>query len=327
MNNRFSKNILIVVSILCAFLIIISYMQSSLLDPVRHYAGYILTPIQSGISTFGNAVAGDIEENRHLHNVYKENEQLTERISVLTEENNRLRSETQELQRLRELYKLDQTYMQYPKVAARVIARDSQKWFRVFRLDKGLADGIQKDMNVICSGGLVGIVTEVGANYCTVRSIIDDESNVYSESQYSGDTCLVKGNITSYEQGTLDITNISKDAVFNDGDAVVTSSLSTKFLPGILIGYASDINIDSQHLTKSGKLIPVADFEKIKEVLIITTIKTDSGLVDTGVGEVGEITETEKAEETEEAEDIPQGEKNTSDGELDIDISSEEEGT
>lgn len=281
MNNRFSKNILIVVTIICAFLILISTMQNSFLNPIRKYAGLVLTPVQSGISSFGSTIASSIDENRHLHSAYKENEELKTRLAELTEENNRLKSEASELSRLRELYELDQSYMQYPKVAARVIAKDSQKWFRVFRLDKGLADGIQKDMNVLCNGGLVGIVTEVGANYCTVRSIIDDESNVYCESQYSGDTCLVKGNITAYEDGSIDISNISKDAIFNDGDAVVTSSLSTKFLPGILVGYATDISIDSQHLTKSGKLIPVADFDKIKEVLIITTLKTDTGLVNT----------------------------------------------
>ena len=269
MNNRFSKYTLIAVTIICAFLIIISIMQASFLDPLRRYAGILLSPVQSSISSFGNAVAGEIEENRRLHNTYAENEELKAEVARLTEENNRLEEESLELARLRELYKLDQDYMQYPKVAARVIAKDSQKWFRVFRLDKGLADGIQKDMNVIYGGGLVGIVTEVGANYCTVRSIIDDESNIYSESRYSGDTCLVRGNITSYEDGTIDISNISKDAVFNNGDAVVTSSLSTKYLPGILIGYASEISIDSQHLTKSGKLIPVADFDNIKEVLIL----------------------------------------------------------
>lgn len=289
MNNRFSKHILIVVTILCVFLMVLSYVQGSLIDPVRRYAGYLLMPIQSGISSFGSTVAGEIDEKRHLHDVYDENERLREEIDKLTEENNRLRSDTLELERLRELYRLDQEYMQYPKVAARVIARDSQKWFQVFRLDKGLSDGIQKDMNVICNGGLVGIVTDVGANYCTVRSIIDDESNVYAESQYSGDTCLVNGSISSYDEGRLEITNIGMDAVFNNGDAVVTSNLSTKFLPGILIGYASDINIDSQHLTKSGQLIPVADFNNIEEVLIITTLKTDSGLVDTGVGESGAV--------------------------------------
>ena len=284
MNNRFSKHILIVVTILCVFLMVLSYVQGSLIDPVRRYAGYLLTPIQSGISSFGSTVAGEIDEKRHLHDVYDENERLRQEIDKLTEENNRLRSETLELERLRELYGLDQEYMQYPKVAARVIARDSQKWFQVFRLDQGLSDVIQKHMKVICNGGLVGIVTDVGANYCTVRSIIDDESNVYAESQYSGDTCLVNGSISSYDEGRLEITNIGMDAVFNNGDAVVTSNLSTKFLPGILIGYASDINIDSQHLTKSGQLIPVADFGNIEEVLIITTLKTDSGLVDTGVG-------------------------------------------
>ncbi|MBQ9420621.1 MAG: rod shape-determining protein MreC [Lachnospiraceae bacterium] len=282
MKNRLSKNILIVITILCGFLMVVSYVQSSVLEPVRYYAGYFLTPIQSGINRFGTTVSNRIREQRHLHEVYAENERLQGRLEVLTEENNRLRSDMLELERLRALYELDQDYMQYPKVAARVIARDSQKWFRVFRIDKGLADGITRDMNVLCGGGLVGIVTEVGANYATVRSIIDDESNVYAMSQYSSDTCLVQGNITAYEDGTLNITNIDKNAVFNDGDAVITSPLSTKFLPGILIGYASDISINSQHLTKSGKLIPVADFDNIQEVLVITQVKTEDGVVTPG---------------------------------------------
>lgn len=294
MNNKYSKHILIIVTILCFFLMAVSYMNSSWLSPIREYAGYILTPIQSGISSFGYAVSGRIDETRHLHDVYAENEKLSARVDELIEENNRLRAETEELGRLRELYRLDQEYMQYPKVAARVIASDSQKWFKVFRLNKGLSDGIQKDMNVIAGGGLVGIVTDVGPNYCTVRAIIDDESNVYAESLYSGDTCLVNGNIESFEGGSIDISNIATDAVFNDGDSVVTSNLSTKFLPGILIGYASDIHMDSRHLTKSGKLIPIADFSNLEEVLIITTIKTDSGLInmdDTSSG--GRFTLTE----------------------------------
>ena len=75
---------------------------------------------------------------------------------------------------------------------------------------------------------------------------------------------------------------VNGEAVFNDGDAVITSPLSTKFLPGILIGYASDISINSQHLTKSGKLIPVADFDNIQEVLVITQVKTEDGIVTPG---------------------------------------------
>ncbi|MBQ8932994.1 MAG: rod shape-determining protein MreC [Lachnospiraceae bacterium] len=279
MSNRYSKIMLIVITIFCVFFMAITYIDSSLLDPVRVYANYFLVPIQRNVSHFGNAAAAEIRENRHLHEVYAENQELMKRIDELVAENNRLRSDSLELERLRELYKLDQNYRDYPTVAARVISRDSQKWFNIFRVDKGLADGITKDMNVIGGGGLIGIVVDVGANYATVRSIIDDESNVYAMSQYSNDTCLVKGNIEAYETGALNISNIDKNAVFNDGDAVITSNLSTKYLPGILIGYASDININSQHLTKSGRLIPVADFSDIQEVLIITQIKTESGIV------------------------------------------------
>ena len=48
------------------------------------------------------------------------------------------------------------------KVAARVIAKDSGNWFQIFRIDKGSADGIKVNMNVMAGGGLVGIVTDVG---------------------------------------------------------------------------------------------------------------------------------------------------------------------
>lgn len=282
MSNRYSKIMLTAVTIICIIFMALSYIDSPVTEPIRTYANYLLVPIQSGISRFGTAAASGIDENLHLHEVYRENEELTKQISELKTENNKLRNDQLELERLRELYQLDQDYQDYPTVAARVISRDSQKWFNVFRIDKGMADGISKDMNVIGGGGLIGIVVDVGANYATVRSIIDEDSNVYAMSQYSNDACLVKGSLSSYESGMINISNIDKNAVFNDGDAVVTSNLSTKFLPGILIGYASDININSQHLTKSGKLIPAADFTDIREVLIITKLKTDTGIVSAG---------------------------------------------
>lgn len=165
--------------------------------------------------------------------------------------------------------------MSYEKVAARVIARDSDKWFQMFRIDKGIADGIEPGMNVLSGGGLVGIVTETGNNYSMVRSIIDEESAVYAMSQISADTCLVRGNAQLFEEGLLELANMDKNARINDGDAIVTSNLSTKFLPGLLIGYANGISINSQHLSKSGTLIPVAYFDDLREVLIIKQLKAD----------------------------------------------------
>ena len=280
MDNKFSKYIFIILTVICSVLIVLSTIETRAFDPIRSAVGYVLVPVQTGVNRAGVAIYNKLEEIRELKDVRAENEELRARIDSLSEENNRLKSETEELYRLRELYSLDTEYMQYPKVAARVIAKDSNKWFQVFRIDKGSADGIEVDMNVLAGGGLVGIVTEVGANYATVRSIIDDESSVSAMSQHSADGCFINGDLELYEQGLLRITDIERDANLSDGDAIITSNISSKYLPGILIGYASDITMDSQQLTKSGYLIPAGQFSNLQEVLVITMTKSEYGITD-----------------------------------------------
>ena len=59
------------------------------------------------------------------------------------------------------------------------------------------------------------------------------------------------------------------------GEQIVTSHISDKYLQGILIGYISEINVDSNNLTRSGYITPVVDFKNLQEVLVITTTKAD----------------------------------------------------
>ncbi|MBS6953602.1 MAG: rod shape-determining protein MreC [Enterocloster asparagiformis] len=273
MESKYSKYILIVLTALCVLLIGITSLRDGVMDPLRTGVGYFLIPIQSGVNKVGTGIYNELTDFTRLKGALAENEKLKNEISRLTEDNSRLQAERSELERLRSLYQLDQDYMQYDKIGARVIARDSEKWFQVFRINKGSADGVKVDMNVVADGGLVGIVTDVGANYATVRSIIDDSSRVSAMPVDSAYTCIVAGDLTQYEQGRLRITDFSKDGVVQDGDQIITSNISTKFLPGILIGYAVDVTVDSEHLTQSGYLIPVVDFDNLQEVLIITDVK------------------------------------------------------
>ena len=273
MESKYSKYVLIVLTVLCVLLIGITSLRDGMMDPLRTGVGYFLIPIQTGVNKVGTGIYNELTDFTRLKGALSENEQLKNQIAQLTEDNNRLQAERSELERLRELYQLDQEYMQYDKIGARVIARDSEKWFQVFRINKGSADGVKVDMNVVADGGLVGIVTDVGANYATVRSIIDDSSRVSAMPVDSDYTCIVAGDLTQYEQGRLRITDFSKEGVVADGDQIITSNISSKFLPGILIGYAADVTVDSEHLTQSGYLIPVVDFDNLQEVLIITDVK------------------------------------------------------
>lgn len=275
MESKRSKYILIGLSVFCILLIGISSVNDGFLSPLRNGVGYVLTPIQSGINRAGSAAYEKIRNYSNLQDALAENEELKSRVASLTEENNRLQLEQFELDRLRELYGLDQEYMQYQKVGARVIAKDSGDWFQIFRIDKGARDGIRKDMNVIAGGGLVGIVTDVGDNYATVRSIIDDSSQVYAMAMQSGTNCVVEGDLTLYREGRLRLTHIPQDGDVKEGDRIVTSNISSVFLPGLLIGYAADISVDSSRVTQSGYLVPVAQFDTLQEVLVITDLKSE----------------------------------------------------
>lgn len=269
-----SKYLLIGLTIFCIVLIAVTSFKDGILDPLRTGVGYFLVPLQTGVNAVGNGIYTEYRDYTQLKTALAENERLKEAVAQLTEDNTRLQAGQFELQRLRELYSLDQNYMDYEKIGARIIAKDSGDWFHVFRVNKGSADGVKVDNNVIAGGGLVGIVTDVGANYATVRSIIDDSSRVSSMALQSGDRCIVAGDLTLFEDGRLRITDITKDGDVKEGDQIVTSNISSKFLPGILIGYAADITINPERLTKSGYLIPVADFDNLQEVLIITGTKS-----------------------------------------------------
>ena len=254
MESKHSKYILTGLTVLCVLLICITSLKDGVMDPLRTGVGYFLIPIQSGVNAVGTGIYNEMKNYGTLKDALAQNQELKDQIAQLTEDNNRLQAEQFELDRLRQLYELDQEYMQYNKIGARVIARDSEKWFQVFRINKGSADGVAVDMNVVADGGLVGIVMKLDSSY----------------------TCIVAGDLTLYEEGRLKLTDFSKDAQIRDGDQIVTSNISSKFLPGILIGYASDVTIDPDHLTQSGYLIPIADFDNLQEVLIITDIK-DTG--------------------------------------------------
>ena len=272
-----TKYFLFGLSLLCICMIGITTIRGSILNPLRTAVGYVLVPIQSGVNRVGGGLYNELSSVGKLKTALAENETLKTRVDELTEENTRLRSEQFELERLRSLYELDQEYMQYHKIGARIIAKDSSSWFSVFRIDKGSDDGIKEDMNVIAGGGLVGIVTDVGANYATVRSIIDDSSRVSAMAQQSGDSCIVAGDLQLFKDGRLKLSYMEKDDDIKDGDMIVTSNISGKFLPGILVGYATDITVDyNDNLTKSGYLIPAARFDRLQEVLVITDLK-DAG--------------------------------------------------
>ncbi len=269
-----SKNILIIMTILCIGMIAYGLSSYAKLDALHSAAGYLVVPFQKGMSSVGQLFKGTTLSFKDVQQLQEEKEALEEQVNELTEQNNLLLQDQDKLERLEELFALDAEYSEYDKVAASVISKDPGNWYSTFTIDRGSDDGITVDMNVIADGGLVGIVTETGAHWATVRSIIDDSSNVSAMASSTLDTCLVTGDLTLMEEGKLQFIQLyDRDDVVSVGDKIVTSNISEKFLKGILIGYISELSLDANNLTKSGYLVPAVDFAHLQEVLVIKKVK------------------------------------------------------
>lgn len=272
-----SEYVLLVFTVICVVMIFVTFNTKITAGPLRGVASYVLVPLQKGINQIGSVFSGWSDDLTNLRDVMAENQELKAQVDQLTTENNTLQQDKFELNRLRELYKLDEKYPDYKKVGARVIGKDAGNWFQTFVIDKGSEDGIQPDMNVIAGSGLVGRITSVSPQSATVLAIIDDSSNVSAQVLSTSDNCIVTGSLQLMSENKISISKLTdnEDKVV-PGEKIVTSNISDKYLPGILVGYVDEISKDSNNLTKSGTLRPAVDFAHLEEVLVILELKKSS---------------------------------------------------
>lgn len=276
--NQFSlssKYWLLILAIVCIILMGLSGFAGTGTGPLAWVADYSVVPMQKGINHVGMWLSDLTDNFATLQDIKKENRKLKAKVNELTIANSQLQQNSATLARFQELYKMDQNTADYPKVGANVIASRNSNWFTEFTIDKGSNDGIREDMNVLSGTGLVGIVTKVEPNCATVSSVIDDK-NVSAMLLTTFDKCIVSGDLELINEGILRFGQLANNEhEVPVGEQVITSNISDKYLQGLLIGYVSDISVDANNLTRSGHIIPAANFRELQEVLVITTTKSD----------------------------------------------------
>ena len=270
-----SKYLLMILCIVCIMLLFFSYSTGFSGGPLETIANHIFIPMQKGIDYIGSSIAISSADTKTREELVAENEELQAQVDELNSTINNYELKLKELDELQELYELDQTYYDYETTGARIIGKGTSNWFNTFTIDKGTKDGIEVDMNVIADGGLVGIVTSVGDSYAVVRAIIDDTSNVSATISSTEDNCIVSGSLEDMTASNLilfsDLDDDDDEVAI--GDVIVTSNISDKYLPGLMIGYVSSVSLDENELTKSGTVTPIVDFKHLSDVLVIKQLK------------------------------------------------------
>ena len=248
-----SKHLLVIMSIFCVSCIAATFSSGVTTAPLQDTAGILIVPFENSINRISSVLKGMQDRMRDKEEILSENENLKAQIDSLTEQNNKLIQDQTEYVRLQQMYNLDQ------------------------QINRGSADGIRVDNNVLADKGLVGIVTEVGTHWATVRSIIDDSSNVSAMTVSTQDNCVVEGDLELIDEGKLSFSQLyDQNNKVTVGERIVTSNISEKYVEGLFIGYVSEVEQNSNNLTKTGTIVTPVDFQHLKNVLVITVNKQDS---------------------------------------------------
>ena len=273
-----SKYLLSILTALCIVLMLITFNADKinagpLEGPINAFASVFMMPLQRGITTVGTKIKNTADRLSEISRLLDENERLKAKVDELTIENSKLQQDKYELIEFRELKELDDQYNS-DTVAAKVVAKEPGKckWYDSFIINKGEDDGLEVDMNILADGGLVGRIIKLGPDWAQVRTIIQDDNNVTGTVLSLKKNLNVSGNLKEYDySGNITFSRFKDDKIAL-GDSVVTSSISEKYIPGVLIGNISGIENEPDN-TKKGTITPAVDFEHLDIVLVVKNPK------------------------------------------------------
>ncbi|PKM77431.1 MAG: rod shape-determining protein MreC [Firmicutes bacterium HGW-Firmicutes-15] len=226
------------------------------------------SPLQTGVDKLKIGINQISVGMAHKKEIEEQMVALETKNNLLSLENQQLRENKAEVERLRSLLAYKQAQQdQYDLEAARVIARSPNNWYKIITIDKGAENGIAGGMPVINPDGLVGRVVSVSTNSAQILLITDREMAVGAILQETRETRgIVEG---MGDSGTLRMINIPYYSQVRVGENVVSSGLSETYPPGIHIGSIQVVTKESNGLVLSATVSPAVDFNQLEEVLVI----------------------------------------------------------
>ena len=154
--------------------------------------------------------------------------------------------------------------------SAAVIDRESTNWTSALTLNRGTAHGVEKnDCVVSAEGDLVGVVSAVGYNWCTMLTVIDTDTELGARVFRTQEVAVAEGDLALMGEGKLKLSYLSADAQLLSGDVVTTSGLGGFYPGGLVIGTVESVRTGDDGLAQYAVLAPAARLGELSEVFII----------------------------------------------------------
>ncbi|MDO9276355.1 MAG: rod shape-determining protein MreC [Lutibacter sp.] len=253
--KKFRYFLLFIILEILAFIIIIqnhSYHQSKFVNSANFVTGGLYNKVNSVSEFFHLKIDNQIlsEENARLKNLLeaRENKYVLDSFTVID---------------------TSQYFQKYDYSVAKIINNNYTKRNNFLTLNKGIKYGLTTDLGVINSKGIIGVIKNVSANYATVLSILNSNSNInvrLKNSNHFG-TLVWDGKDYNITQ----VIDIPRQAVVKAGDTIVTGGKSAIFPEGIAVGVVKDFKYEQNKYQLINVLL-FNDMSAIGEVQIVKNL-------------------------------------------------------
>ena len=236
-------------------------------------------PIQRGASAVGGLFGGLFGGLGELRRASVENQQLRAQVEQMQTELRDTRQKAAEADRLEKLLNLTRQ-TDYQTVTAQVIARDPSMWFDSISIDKGRLAGVQINMPVVTSDGVVGRVVSTGPFNSQVMLVTDEKSGAGAIVGQLG-TSNAAGSIKGMgENGLLDMRYVSGLEKVQMGDVVYTTGQDGIYPPGLTVGQVVELHPGSATQAQTIHIRPSAGLDRLKEVTVLQYRPAKTGQTD-----------------------------------------------
>ncbi len=203
----------------------------------------------------------------NLINVGKENAKLKEKLKRAKLQIFKLKQDSAELQRLRKLLKFSPP-QDWSYQGAKILAHEmgSNAVLKTLLLNKGIADGIEKNTPVLTPEGIVGKVLRTSPHFSTVLLLSDPNSHIPVKGNKTSTKGIIKGR---GQNSDLKLSYVPKNAELLSEELLITSGLGNIFPSGIPVARVKKVEKSELSLFKNVRATPIIDFKKLKEVFLI----------------------------------------------------------
>lgn len=273
MKDFFQRNglwVVVAALLLTAALSLGSALFPNLTSPLSNVIGIVASPFQKATTAFTDWVESLYDYAFRYKELQGRVAELELQIAEMNKENRQAEDAIAENERLRKLLKLAEKHEDFTYEAARVTGASSTSWESTITLSKGSSSGIEKNDTVITETGyLVGVVADLGANWCTVITVLDPDLSMGALVYRTGDNAILNGDLTLMVEGKCRLSYLDSESALISGDEVLTSGKGGVYPSGLVAGYVSDLKTTPSGAEKYAVVTPAVDLDNLVEVFVI----------------------------------------------------------